>query len=171
MNIPLHTTKKQVRSFLGLAGYYRKFIKNFADIAAPLTNLTKKAAPLKVTWTEECSKAFQRLKEHLCREPILKAPDFSKKFILQTDACDNGLGAVLSQKDEDGIDHPIVYISRKLLPRESNYAVIEKECLAIKWAIDTLKVYLLGTHFILQTDHNPLKWLARMRNQNGRLTR
>ena len=171
MNFPLHTTKNQVRSFLGLAGYYRKFIKNFADIAAPLTNLTKKAAPLKVKWTEECSKAFQRLKEHLCREPILKAPDFSKKFILQTDACDNGLGEVLSQKDEDGIDHSIVYISRELLPRESNYAIIEKECLAIKWAIDTLKIYLLGTHFIFQTDHNPLKWLARMRNQNGRLTR
>ena len=168
---PSPKTKKEVRSFLGLAGYYRKFIKNFADIAAPLTSLTKKTAPSNVKWTDECNEAFKQLKVCLCTEPVLKAPNLSKKFILQTDTCDYGLGAVLSQKDEEGTDHQILYISRKLLPRECNYAIIEKECLAITWAIDTLKVYLLGKHFILQTDHNPLKWLAKMKNQNGRLTR
>ena len=125
-------TKKQVRSFLGLAGYYRKFIKNFSDLAAPLTNLTKKREPQKVKWTQECDQAFRQLKEVLCNKPVLKAPDFTKEFRLQTDASEYGLGAVLSQKDEEGLEHPVVYISRKMLPRECNYATIEKECLAIK---------------------------------------
>ena len=168
---PIPETKKQVRSFLGLAGYYRKFIKNFSELATPLTNLTKKREPQVVKWTEECDRAFQRLKEILCQKPVLKAPDFTKEFRLQTDASEHGLGAVLSQKDEDGLEHPVVYISRKLLPRERNYATIEKECLAIKWSIEALRVYLLGKKFILQTDHNPLKWLGKMKDQNGRLSR
>ena len=154
---PIPQTKKEVRSFLGLAGYYRKSIKNFADIAAPLTSLTKKTVPTEAKWTDECNEAFKQLKVCLCKNPVVKAPNYSKKYILQTDACEYGLGAVLSQKDEDGIDHATLYISRKLLPRECNNAIIEKECLAIKWAIDTIKVYLLGNNFILQTDHNQLK--------------
>ena len=164
-------TKKQVRSFLGLAGYYRKFIKNFSDLAAPLTNLTKKREPQKVKWTQECDQAFRQLKEVLCNKPVLKAPDFTKEFRLQTDASEYGLGAVLSQKDEEGLEHPVVYISRKMLPRECNYATIEKECLAIKWSMEALRVYLLGKKFVLQTDHNPLKWLGKMKDQNGRLSR
>ena len=168
---PIPETKKQVRSFLGLAGYYRKFIKNFSELATPLTNLTKKREPQVVNWTEECDLAFRSLKEMLCQKPVLKAPDFTKEFKLQTDASEHGLGAVLSQKDEDGLEHPVVYISRKLLPRERNYATIEKECLAMKWSIESLRVYLLGKKFILQTDHNPLKWLGKMKDQNGGLSR
>ena len=168
---PVPETKKQIRSFWGLAGYYRRFIKNFSDLAAPLTNLTKKREPQKVKWTQECDQEFKQLKDVLCQKPVLKAPDFTKEFRLQTDASEYGLGAVLSQKGEDGLEHPVVYISRKMLPRERNYAIIEKECLAIKWSIEALRVYLLGKKFILQTDHNPLKWLGKMKDHNGRLSR
>ena len=98
-------------------------------------------------------------------------PDFTKEFRLQTDASEYGLAAVLSQKGEDGLEHPVVYISRKMLPRECNYAIIEKECLAIKWSIEALRVYLLGKKFRLQTDYNPLKWLGKMKDHKGRLSR
>ena len=97
-------------------------------------------------------------------------PDFTSEFTLQTDASDRGLGAVLSQ-NVDGKDHPVVYLSRKLLPREQNYATIEKECLAIYWAIDSLQYYLLGREFRILTDHEPLKWLNEAKQNNKRLTR
>ena len=164
-------TKKDVKSFLGLTGYYRKFVPNYADIAAPLSDLTRKKQPEKVMWTRECEEAFEKLKTVLCSEPVLKNPDFEKEFILQTDASDRGLGAVLSQLDKDGKDHPILYLSRKLYPREENYATIEKECLAIKWAVESLQYYLLGRKFRIVTDHQPLKWLNEMKDNNKRLTR
>ena len=118
-------TKKQVRSFLGLTGYYRRFIPYYATIAAPLTDLTKKAAPNQVNWTTSCEEAFQELKRMLCSYPILCAPDFDKPFVLQTDASDRGIGAVLSQSDADGLDHPIAYFSKKFLPCEQKYATVE----------------------------------------------
>jgi hypothetical protein len=164
-------TKKDVKSFLGLTGYYRKFVPNYADIAAPLSDLTRKKQPEKVMWTRECEEAFEKLKTVLCSEPVLKNPDFEKEFILQTDASDRGLGAVLSQLDKEGKDHPILYLSRKLYPREENYATIEKECLAIKWAVESLQYYLLGRKFRIVTDHQPLKWLNEMKDNNKRLTR
>ncbi len=163
-------TKRDVRAFLGVSGYYRKFIPHYADIAAPLTDLTRKKCPEVVEWTPACEKAFQTLKDALCSEPILKMPDFTLEFILQTDASDRGLGAVLSQVF-DGKEHPVVYLSRKLLPREQNYATIEKECLAVKWAIETLQYYLLGREFKIITDHQPLKWLNEAKENNKRLTR
>ena len=149
-------TKKEVRMFLGLTGYYRKFIENYSSIAAPLTDLTKKSAPRKVVWTAGCEQAFQELKKCLCGSPVLRSPDFTKTFILQTDASDRGVGAVLSQQDEEGHDHPIAYFSRKLLPREEKYSTIEKECLAIKLGIQAFQVYLLGKPFIVHTDHRAL---------------
>ena len=125
-SFPTPTTKKQVRCFLGMTGYYRKFIPDYASIAAPLTDLTKNAAPNQVVWTDRCKGSFQKLKSLLCREPVLHSPDFTKEFIQQTDASDVGLGAVLSQLDEEGADHPVAYYSRKLLAREQKYATIEK---------------------------------------------
>ncbi|KAG6936602.1 hypothetical protein G0U57_011985, partial [Chelydra serpentina] len=98
------------------------------------------------------------------------SPDFHREFIVQTDASGIGLGAVLSQ-EVDGEEHPIVYLSRKLFPRERNYSVIEKEALAVKWAVDALRYYVLGAPFILVTDHAPLKWLNKMKDTNGRLMR
>lgn len=169
-DFPRPKTKTDVRAFLGLSGYYRKFIPNYAEIAAPLSDLTRKAAPQVVSWTDQCSKAFVLLKDRLCSLPVLHSPDLSKPFVVQTDASERGIGAVLSQEGPDG-EHPVAYISRKLRPRETRYATIEKECLAIVWAIQTLRVYLYGQDFTIQTDHHPLQWLDQMKDKNGRLTR
>ena len=165
------TTKSAVRTFLGLTGYYRKFIPGYAELAAPLTDLTRKNAPSIVRWTERCDDAFNRLKECLCSEPILRCPDFSLPFVLQTDASGRAIGAVLSQVVGDGEEHPVAYYSRKLLPREEKYSTVEKECLAIILGIQTFRVYLLGRPFTIQTDHRSLEWLDRLKENNSRLTR
>ena len=107
----------------------------------------------------------------MCSSPVLQSPDFSNPFILQTDASDRGVGAVLSQLDDQGDDHPIAYFSRKLLPREERYSTIEKECLAIKLAVQHFRVYLLGRPFVIQTDHRSLEWLDRLKENNSRLSR
>ena len=168
---PIPETKKQIRSFLGLTGYYRKFIENYSIIAAPLSDLTKKMLPERIRWTRECEQAFAKLKESLCESPILKSPDFSKQFLLQTDASNRGAGAVLSQLDDSGHDRPIAYFSRKFLPREQRYSTIEQECLAIKLAVEVFNMYLVGRHFVIQTDHRSLKWLNSLKENNSRLTR
>ncbi len=108
---PVPTTKKQVRGFLGLTGYYRRFIADYATIAVPLTDLTRKSMPDKIKWGPECETAFISLKTTLCKSPVLSNPDFSKKFILQSDASDRGVVAVLSQMGEDGQERPIAYFS------------------------------------------------------------
>uniref|UniRef100_A0A8C1M144 ribonuclease H n=1 Tax=Cyprinus carpio TaxID=7962 RepID=A0A8C1M144_CYPCA len=170
LSAPRPTTKTQVRAFLGLAGYYRCFIPNFSSLAAPLTDLTRKGQPEKVCWTPSAEEAFGQIKTALTSAPVLRAPDFSCPFLLQTDASDAGLGAVLSQVQE-GEEHPVIYISRKLSPAERNYAVVEKEALAIKWAVLELRYYLLGRKFTLVTDHAPLQWMARSKDTNARVTR
>ena len=167
---PQPQTKRQVRTFLGLVGYYRQFIPNFASLAAPLHELTSKSASNRVKWTEQTQRAFNALKKALCSETVLHTPDFGKRFVLQTDASEVGLGAVLSQV-HDGSEYPITFVSRKLLPHEKNYATIEKECLAVKWAIGKLRYHLLGREFTLVTDHAPLKWMAFNKDRNARITR
>ncbi len=167
---PRPGTKTQVRAFLGLAGYYRCFIPNFSSLAAPLTDLTSKGQPERVVWTPDTEEAFQRIKSALTEEPVLRAPDFSCPFLLQTDASETGLGAVLSQVQE-GEEHPVLFISRKLTPAEKNYATVEKEALVIKWAVLELRYYLLGRKFTLLTDHAPLQWMARAKDTNARVTR
>ena len=164
-------TKTDIRAFLGLTGYYRRFILNYATIALPLTDLTKKAAPNQVCWNSHCEQAFAKLKDLLCSSPILQSPDFTRPFVLQTDASDRGVGAVLTQKDDDGQEHPVSYYSRKLLPREQRYSKVEKELLAIKLAVNAFRVYLLGRHFTIVTDHRSLEWLERLKENNDRLTR
>ena len=164
-------TKKNIQAFLGLVGYYRKFIKNFSTLAARLTDLTRKDCPNKVTWTQELEEDFIALRDELLKKPVLKCPDYQQTFILQTDASDRGIGAVLSQTDLTGKEHPIAYYSRKLLPREQRYATIEKECLGIVCALKHFEVYLLGQEFTICTDHKALKFLQRMKNNNSRLTR
>ncbi len=167
---PRPSTKTQVRAFLGLAGYYRCFIPNFSSLATPLTDLTRKGQPECVVWNPEMEKAFQRIKSALTEEPVLHAPDFGCPFLLQTDASETGLGAVLSQVQE-GEEHPILFISRKLTSAEKNYATVEKEALAIKWAVLELQYHLLGRKFTLLTDHAPLQWMARAKDTNARVTR
>ncbi|CAM5103968.1 unnamed protein product [Natator depressus] len=168
---PAPHTKKQVQAFIGMAGYYRRFVPHFSAIATPITELCKKGKPDKVVWTEQCQEAFRALKEALVSGPVLANPDFDKPFVVFTDASDTGLGAVLMQEDEKGERHPIVYLSKKLLPREQHYAAIEKECLAMVWALKKLEPYLFGRHFTVYTDHSPLTWLHQMKGANAKLLR
>ena len=125
-----------------------------------------------MVWNERCEASFQRLKDLLCSAPVLQSPDFERDFVLQTDASDVGVGALLSQVDDTGADHPVAYFSRKLLLREQKYSTIEKECLAIKLATQAFRVYLLlGKLFIVQTDHRALEWLDRLKENNAKLSR
>ena len=131
-NLPSPTTLEQLRSFLGLAGYYRKFIPNFATLASPLTALTKKGIPF--TWTDSHQNSFLTIKDLLCSAPVLAYPNFDQPFILQTDASNIGLGAVLAQFDNHGQERVVSYASRTLTAREQNYTAMEKEALAVVFA-------------------------------------
>lgn len=170
LDCPRPQTKKDVRSFLGLVGWYRRFVPDFARRAAPLSDLTRKSGTSQIHWGKEQEGAFQDLKEALCKDPVLQSPDFDQPFTVQTDASGVGLGAVLLQGDGED-QKPVAYISRKLFPRETRYAAVELECLAVKWALDSLKYYLLGRDFTLETDHRALQWLGRMKDSNARITR
>ena len=120
--------KKDVQSFLGLAGYYRNFIPDYSTITSPLSDLTKKGYPNKIIWKKEQEDAYNLLKEKVSSYPILKLPDFSRPFILRTDASNTGIGSVLMQKYDDSL-FPIYYASKKLTEQEKKYSTIEKECL------------------------------------------
>jgi RNase H-like domain found in reverse transcriptase/Reverse transcriptase (RNA-dependent DNA polymerase)/Integrase zinc binding domain/Integrase core domain len=163
-------TKKEVRSFLGMVAFYSRFIPGYATLAAPLTDLTKKIAPNKVNWGDCQEKAFNRLKDCLTKSPVLRLPDCKESFILRTDASDTGLGAVLEQ-NINGCKQPVAYASRKLLDREKNFTVMEKECLAVIWAIAKFHKYLFGQEFILETDHEPLLYINRSKLNNSRIMR
>ena len=164
------TTKKEVRSFMGMVGYYRKFIPNMAAIATPLTDLTKKDAPSKVRWEDAQEHAFQTLKERVSKFPILRLPDGDKEFVLRTDASDVGIGGVLMQRHEEGL-FPVQFASRKLHARERVYPIIERECLAIIWAIKKFDYFLHGRKFRIQTDHFPLAKLSQTQMKNPRVMR
>ncbi|KAK7092367.1 hypothetical protein V1264_008119 [Littorina saxatilis] len=164
-------TKKEVRRFLGMLGFYRRYVPHFSEIALPLTNLTKGKKFEAIEWTPACQEAFERLKETLVSQPVVRLPDPEKAFVLRTDASDVGLGAVLLQADEKGDLQPVSYASKKLIPAEINYSTIEKECLAMVWGIRKFEPYLFGQHFTLMTDHQPLQYLQQVRPHNGRLTR
>lgn len=167
---PQPKTKKEVRSFLGLVGWYRRFVPNFASIAVPLTNLLSKPVKNPIPWTDDCETAFTTLKDKMCSSPVLQSPDFSQRFLVQVDSSAMGIGAVLAQGSA-GEERPVVYLSRKLLPRETRYSAVEKEGLAIKWSLDSLRYYLLGREFDLETDHRALTWIQSMKDHNARVTR
>ena len=165
------TTKRQMMRFLGMAGYYRKFCRDFAALCEPLTNLLRKNVMF--VWSDLCQRAFDRVKMLLMSAPVLVMPDFKKPFILTIDASDFGVGAVLLQEDENGIDHPIGYFSHKLSASQRNYSTSEKETLALVLALQHFDFYLTPAQFPVQvyTDHNPLVFLNRMKNKNQRLLR
>ena len=171
LNISPPTTKKQVRALLGLVGFYRRYIPNFASLVAPLTELTKKNLPTKVVWTNRCQQALEQVKEILSSDPVVVLPDFGKDFTIRTDASSTGLGAVLLQRGADELLHPVLYASRKLLDRETRYAAVERECLAVVWAIDKFHRYVYGRQFFVETDHRPLTFLSHAKTTNQRLMR
>lgn len=159
---------KDIKSFLGLVGYYRKFIPQFSHIAKPLTTLLKKDQ--KFTWTSKCEESFQKLKNSLITKPILQYPNFDEIFLLTTDASNDAIGSILSQ-GEIGKDLPIAYYSRTLNKAEKNYSTTEKELLAIVDSVKHFRPYLFGTKFIILTDHKPLTYLMNCKDPSSRLVR
>lgn len=166
--IPTPRNVRDVRRFLGVASWYRRFVPSFSQIASPLTKLLKKHNRFK--WTEEQTTAFDRLKTCLTEAPVLACPDFEKPFTLQTDASDLGLGVALTQNLQGG-DHIIAYASRTLTPAERNFSVTERECLAIVWGVEKMRPYLEGYRFTVLTDHQSLRWLHSIKSPTGRLAR
>jgi hypothetical protein len=156
-SFPRPTTRTEIRAFLGLAMYYRRFVQNFAAIAAPLNQLLRKGQSL--TWTPEQEEAFQTLKIALTTSPILMQPNWEKMFTLFTDACATGLGAVLTQNDKQGRERAICFASRGTRGAEQNYGATKLECLAVVWAVKWYRYYLIGRYFEVVTDHTALKWL------------
>ena len=152
---PQPQTVKNVRQFLGLAGYYRRFIKNFATMSKPLTKLLEKETNF--TWTEKTQEAFDSLKEALCNSPILQSPDFSKPFIITTGASGYAIGGILSQ-GEISKDLPITYASRVLRGLELNYEVYEKEALTMLHCAKIFRSYIYNKKISFITDHKPLVW-------------
>lgn len=165
---PIPTNVTEVRSFLGTAGYYRKFIPNFSTIASPLSQLTRKNKRFK--WDENCQKAFDELKLLLVSAPILAYPIADGKFVLDTDASDTGLGGVLSQI-QNGEEKVIAYASVSLLNSQRKYCTTHKELLAIVTFLKHFRNYLFGQNFLLRTDHASLKWLKNFKNPEGMIAR
>ena len=166
--------KTQLRSFLGLCNVYRRFVEKFAHIAAPLTELTKKEYDSELPpLNEKQLQAFETLKGKLISAPILKLPKANLPFMIDTDASDYQIGCTLLQQHEDGIRYPCGYWSRSLSSAERNYSAQERECLAIVWAISTLRPYLERTRFTVYTYHESLKWLLNLTasESKGRLAR
>ena len=162
------TKKKELRAFLGLAQYYRKFVLGFSHVAAPLYELLKLHAAF--DWEDRHEQAFTALKEALATNHMLAYPDPNKPFTLYTDASDVGVGAVLAQ-EHDGVEKVVQYLSRKLDNTERKYGATEKECLGVVWAIEKCRPYLWGRHFTVVTDCVALRWLMTTADPNGRLVR
>lgn len=163
---PIPKDLTQLRGFIALASYYRKFVKNFSSIAEPLNRLLKKNTPF--IWGKDQIKSFEQLKTCLMTPPILSYPNFEKPFILYTDASTFALGAILSQESEDKKEH---VTSRTLNKHERNYGITELECLAVVWAVKHFHHYLHGQKFTVITDHAALRYLLNMTNPTGKLGR
>uniref|UniRef100_A0A1A8GVS8 Gypsy retrotransposon integrase-like protein 1 n=2 Tax=Nothobranchius korthausae TaxID=1143690 RepID=A0A1A8GVS8_9TELE len=168
---PTPTTRRELRRFVGMVGYYRCFCKNFAVVASPLTDLLSPQVPFK--WTTAAQGAFENCKLLLSTAPVLQAPDVTRPFKLEIDASDVGMGAVLLQEDAAALDHPVSYFSKKFAKYQLHYSTVEKETLALVLAIQHFEVYLYpgSTPIQVYTDHNPLVFLSRMYNKNQRLMR
>lgn len=168
-DFPVPKTIRQIRSFMGMAGWYQRYISNFSSIAAPITDLL--AGKAKFEWTTNAQLAFGTLKDKLMSAPVLAHPDFKRPFYIQCDASSTGIGAVLFQLDDDGNERPIAFMSKKLNAAQRNYTITELECLAAVTAIKRFRGYIEGMEFKVITDHASLKWLMGQKDLNGRLAR
>jgi len=171
LSYPVPTTRRELRRFLGMVGYYRCFCKNFSSVVAPLTKLC--SPKVCFDWTNECQQAFLSAKSLLCSAPVLSAPDVTRPFQLEVDASAVGVGAVLLQEGADEIGHPVSYFSAKFNSHQLNYSTIEKETLAMLLALQHFNVYVgsSSSPIVVYTDHNPLVFLGKMYNHNQRLMR
>lgn len=165
---PVPKDKHELRSFLGLCTYYRRFVHGFANIAKPLTKLTEEGR--KYSWDEGCNDAFEDLKRALTSAPILSYPNSTGKFILDTDASSTAIGGVLSQL-QDGQERVIGYFSKTLSKPEKNYCVTRRELLGVVKSINHFYKYLYGQRFLLRTDHSALKWLLQFKSPEGQVAR
>ena len=163
------TSVTEVRSFLGMAGYYRRFIEHFADLAKPLTSLTKMDQVF--SWNKDCQNSFEIIKKALVNAPILAYPDMSKQFILDTDASGFAAGAVLSQIQDDGEERPVAYYSKMFHDAEVNYCTTQRELLAVILSVKAFRHYLLGKPFLIRTDHSSLTWLKNFKEATGKIAR
>ena len=168
-NQPAPSNLRELRQFLGLASYYRKFVEGFAKIAAPLNQLMKKETSYE--WKSQHQEAFEYLKKRLVTTPILVHPDFNKPFTVMTDASALGLGAVLSQKDDNGKEVVIRYASRRTNDAERSYSATNLECLAVVWAVQYFRKYVAGTRFQIITDHSAITSLMKTQNPRGQTAR
>ena len=148
------TTKKELKRFLGLAGFYRAFIHGFATISQPLNKLTSLHVPF--IWDQKCEAAFAQLKQQLVSEPTLIFPKFGEEFIVEVDASDYAVGGVLSQFGTDKKLHPVAYFSTALQQAQHKWSATTKEAFALLLAVRHWHVYLAGTKFVINSDHNPL---------------
>ena len=172
IDFPLPTRIKDVQSFLGLTGYYRRFIKNYARIAEPLIKQLRHSSTGNhhLQWSPEYTTAFESLKEKLTTAPIMNMPNFEHPFILEVDACEYGLGAVLSQ-EYDNHKYVIAYASRILSAAERKYGATEREALAFVWATKHFRAYIEGSKVLIRSDCKALKWLRNAKDITGRLAK
>jgi len=167
-DFPVPTNVRAVREFVGLAGYYRRFVPNFARVAGPFHMLTRFNVPF--VWTDACQKSFNQLKSLLTTPPVLAYPNFNEPFQLHTDASGQGLGAVLEQQ-VDGVSHPVAFASRTLSKHEQRYGITELETLAVVWGLRRYRAYLYGHRVTVFTDHAPVKSLMKTKHPSGKLAR
>ncbi|GFW00150.1 retrovirus-related Pol polyprotein from transposon 297 [Trichonephila clavipes] len=170
-NLQAPTTKKQLRSALGLCNFYRQYIPNFAKIALPLMELTKKKVPNEIPWSKEAENAFKELKTTLCGITELQVLDIEKPYYLHTDASQTAVGCCLGQLDGEDNIHPITFGSQKLNPSQQKWSTIEREAYAIIWALKRFETLRCGAKIFLLTDHNPLVFLTSAAPQCPRLQR
>lgn len=164
-------TKKELRSTLGLCGYYRNYVPNFAEIALPLTRLTSKGVPSKIPWPDDADKAFSALKKALCEAVSLTTPDPRKPYLLFTDASAVAAGACLAQLSDDGTEAPIAFASHKFTPSQMRWATIEREAFGVIWALKKFETWVFAATVTVITDHNPLSFLTSSVPQSAKLTR
>ena len=153
IDFPAPTNLRQLRGFLGMVGWYSRFMPEFSSDKVPLCELLRK--DVKWRWTAEHQQAFEKIKRGLISAPVLVRPDFAKPFKLHCDASDYAIGAVLTQ-EFNGLQHSIIFINRLLTAAERKFTTTEKECLAVLWAVEKLRPYLEGFLFTIFTDHSSL---------------